>query len=109
LTGKSPVGRLAQEAISMANLQVEESMVALARERRTWREICALYPDEWVTLIDLEWEDGDEDNGEVSSAVVLAHSPQRGEGLRNTSALREREGIMECAHLAWIAARRTMA
>ena len=35
----------------MANLQVEESMAALARERRTWREICALYPDEWVTLI----------------------------------------------------------
>ena len=45
-------------------------------------------------MVEIEWED----DGEVASAVVLAHSKVRNEGLRETRALRDREKIMECAH-----------
>lgn len=82
----------------MANPQMETPIVAPARARLSWQEICARYPDEWVTIVAIEWENGDEDDGEVASAVVLAHSKIRNEGLRETRALRDREKIMECAH-----------
>ena len=65
------------------------------RERLSWKEICARYPDEWVTMTDFEWEHGDEDNGELVSAVVLGHSKKRGDSLRATRALRERENMMK--------------
>ena len=70
---------------------------APARERLTWAEICTRYPDEWVTLIDLEWT-GDPDDGRLAAAVVLGHSKKRGDSLRETRALRDEENIRECAH-----------
>lgn len=26
-------------------------------DRLSWRQICALYPDQWVLLVDVEWTD----------------------------------------------------
>lgn len=68
------------------------------RERLSWKEICARYPNEWVTMIELEWADGDEDSGELASAVVLGHGTKRGESLHDTRAIRERENVMKWAH-----------
>jgi hypothetical protein len=66
-------------------------------ERLSWKEICARHPDEWVTLTDFEWQDDDEDNGELVSAVLLGHGHKRGESLRATRELREREQITDVA------------
>src|SRR5688572_10205901 len=68
------------------------------RERMTWEEICARYPDEFVVLIHLEKEGGD-DFGRLLSAVVLGHSKERGECLRETRAIRDQERIYGCAYL----------
>jgi ParB family chromosome partitioning protein len=68
---------------------------ALMGERLSWTDIYARYPDEWVTMTGFEWQDGDEDNGELVSAIVLGHGTKRGESLRATRELREREQVME--------------
>jgi hypothetical protein len=44
----------------------------VAAERLTWAEICARYPDEWLTLADMTWLD--EEASQLDRAVVLAHS-----------------------------------
>lgn len=44
----------------------------LVGERLTWAEICARYPNEWVTMVDAEWVD--EDFTDVRTAVVVVHS-----------------------------------
>jgi hypothetical protein len=43
-------------------------------ERLSWKQICERYPDEWVVLAEMVFEDGDEEGGEIISAVVAGHS-----------------------------------
>jgi hypothetical protein len=84
----------------MANPQVEAPIVAPpARERLTWKEICARYPDAWVVMIDVEYENGDEDNGELLAGVVLDHSKNSKDCLRRTDPIIERDGIESSSHL----------
>jgi hypothetical protein len=59
-------------------------MLVTDRERLSWAEICARYPDQWVVLIDMKFENDDMDDGEIESAVVLGHTKTRGEVLRET-------------------------
>jgi hypothetical protein len=70
-------------------------MIGPARERLTWHEICARYPNKWVTITDLEWEEGDEDNGALVAAAVLGHSKKRWESLQATRYLRAEEHVTE--------------
>lgn len=44
----------------------------LVGERLTWVEICARYPNEWVTMVEAEWVD--EDFTDFRTAVVVVHS-----------------------------------
>jgi hypothetical protein len=48
-------------------------------------------------MAEFEWQDGDEDNGDLVSAVLLGHARKRGESLRATRELRERERISDVA------------
>jgi hypothetical protein len=48
-----------------------------ARERLTWAQICEKYPNEWVVIVDMKFENDDEDDGDVESAIVLTHSKGR--------------------------------
>jgi hypothetical protein len=43
-----------------------------AGDRLRWTEICARYPDEWVTMVAPEWSDPD--FTELVSAIVVVHS-----------------------------------
>jgi hypothetical protein len=72
-----------------------------ARERLSWAEICARCPDEWVVLVHVKHEDvgEDEESGEIESAVLLSHSKNRADCLREADPILEREGIHESAHL----------
>lgn len=69
-----------------------------ARPRLTWQEICRLYPDEWVLMIEPEWEEDDEDSGALLSAIVLGHSKDRGGCIRDTRAIRDQENILSDVH-----------
>jgi hypothetical protein len=54
-------------------------------ERLTWKEICERYPDEWVVLVDTDWQDLD--NFEFDRAVVLCHAKGRSEIYRHAKPL----------------------
>jgi hypothetical protein len=77
----------------MANAQAHESLRENTRERRSWAEICARYPNEWVVLTEWEDEHEDEESDMIVSAVVLGHAKTRGESLQLAKLLRERDGI----------------
>lgn len=83
----------------MATRHADLPAPSAVRERMAWKDICARYPDEWVVLIDVEHENGEEDNGEIVSAVVLGHSKKSGDCLRETKTIMDREQIRESAHL----------
>jgi hypothetical protein len=51
---------------------MSEAAVASNRERLTWEQIRARYPDAWVDLDEVEWEDGPERR--VRTAIVLRHT-----------------------------------
>jgi hypothetical protein len=53
-------------------------------ERLSWADICARYPDEWVVVVEIEYENDDMDDGDIVSAIVLGHTKTRGEVLRET-------------------------
>ncbi|MBI4814865.1 MAG: hypothetical protein HY791_01325 [Deltaproteobacteria bacterium] len=58
--------------------------------RLSWDEIRTRYPNEWVVLVEMEYEGGDEDDGELLSAVCLGHSKNPRDVLNQTRPLRER-------------------
>jgi hypothetical protein len=61
----------------------------------TWEEICALYPDEWVVLVEVDWvNDTDLD---FRSARVAGHGKTRKEPLVQARPLQPRYPSM--AHL----------
>lgn len=55
------------------------SAAALVSEPLTWAEICALYPDEWVCLVDIEGQN--ETDFEFTTARVAGHGKTRKEPL----------------------------
>jgi hypothetical protein len=57
-------------------------------EPLSWKQICALYPDEWVCIVEIEWvNDTDFDFG---SARVVGHGKTRREPLDQARPLRQR-------------------
>jgi hypothetical protein len=70
----------------MASSQSHVPVTELTRERLSWQQLCARHPDEWVTLIDLEWEKDDEDGSELVSAVCIGNGKRRGDSLQATVA-----------------------
>jgi len=81
----------------VATLHADAHADSTVPRRMTWAEICALYPDEWVVLVDLEHEDGDDDDGEVVAGVVVGHSKGHAACLVDSKPLRP-PGT-NCAHL----------
>ena len=73
----------------MATRRADAPACETRRERLTWNDICARHPDEWVVLVDLVWDNGDEENGELLSAVVLGHSKKRVDSMRETKPIRQ--------------------
>lgn len=57
-------------------------------EPLTWREICALYPDEWVALVEIDWVN--ENDLDFRSARVAGHGKTRREPLEQARPLRKR-------------------
>ena len=53
-------------------------------EPLSWREICGRYPNQWVTLAQIDWI---EDRFELRSAIVLASGPTRAEAVRRARPL----------------------
>ncbi|MBC7977848.1 MAG: hypothetical protein H7138_22945, partial [Myxococcales bacterium] len=43
-------------------------------ERLTWEQICRRYPDQWVALVELDWND---ETDELTVARVAGHGPNR--------------------------------
>lgn len=70
---------------------------SMVRRRMSWKDICAQYPNEWVVMVAMEWENNDKYDGALLSAVVIGHSKKRGESLRETRPIREREAVIEFA------------
>jgi hypothetical protein len=46
-------------------------------ERLTWSEIHSRYPDEWVVVVDVDWDE--EVNFHLTAALVLGHFKHRKE------------------------------
>ena len=46
-----------------------------ASKRLTWAEICARYPDEWVSVVDVVWVS--DIKRPFRTAIVLGHHKQR--------------------------------
>ena len=65
----------------------------------SWDVICARHPNEWVVLIDAEYEDADEDSGIITSAVVLTHSKSSAGCIREAKPITDAEGINGIWHL----------
>ena len=59
----------------------------------TWEEILARYPEQWVVLVNVDWGHRE---GELRSALVLAHGKNRDETLRRSDPIRA--GYREFAH-----------
>jgi hypothetical protein len=59
-------------------------------EPMTWAEICELYPDEWVCLV--EMDELEEQNFEAGTARVVGHGKTRREPLDQSKAVRAHYG-----------------
>jgi hypothetical protein len=57
-------------------------------EPLTWQEICALHPEEWVALVEIDWL-GDSDL-EFRTARVVGHGKTRSEPLAQARPVRAR-------------------
>ncbi len=55
----------------------EARAIGEAAERLTWDAICKRFPDEWVVVTDVEWEN--EGDVEFAAALVLGHYKRRKE------------------------------
>lgn len=45
-------------------------------ERLAWPQICECYPDQWVALVEMDWDD---ETDEFTTARVAGHGATRGE------------------------------
>ena len=72
----------------------EAPLIESALEPRlSWQEIKDRYPDQWVVLVEMVWDD-EETLSALRSAVVAAHSPNRREPLEQAAPLRPRYPCM---------------
>jgi len=55
-------------------------------EQLSWQEICNRYPDQWVAIVDIVWENEDE----VRAARVAGHGPHRADPLEQARHLHSR-------------------
>ncbi len=57
-------------------------------EPLSWKQICALHPDEWVCIVDVDW--ANDTDFDFRSARVVGHGKTRREPLDQARLLRER-------------------
>jgi len=55
-------------------------------EPLSWAEICRRYPEQWVALVEIDWEDEDE----IRTARVAGHGPRRADPLEQARHLHAR-------------------
>ena len=68
-------------------MSTAEKIAATISETLTWAEICRLYPDEWVCLVEIEHQPL---NGvEIKSARVIGHGKTRKEPFDQAKVWRE--------------------
>ena len=65
---------------------MSETQKSELSELLRWDEICRLYPDQWVALVEIEWVDDDE----IRVARVAGAGPRRADPLAQARALRSR-------------------
>jgi hypothetical protein len=58
-------------------MSTSEARTITGPDRLSWKQICKLYPDEWVVVTDIKWLD--EGDYEFDSALVLGHFRSRKE------------------------------
>ena len=56
-------------------MNADSAPTAVASERLTWDEICKRFPDEWVVLVETNWEN--DTDFDFDTALVLAHHKYR--------------------------------
>lgn len=61
--------------------------------RLSWETIKVQYPDQWVVLVEMEWDD-DVRLSRLRSAIVAGHGPGKLDPLTQTDALRPRYSRM---------------
>jgi hypothetical protein len=83
----------------MAQPSVSSTSARSPRERLSWAQICARHPDQWVVLINVEYQDGDEDNGDLVAAEVIGHDKTRGGSFREADPILDGEDIRRFSHL----------
>ncbi len=66
------------------------SAVPFTSEPLTWPEICARYPDEWVCLVEIGWQN--ETDFDFTTARVVAHGKTRKEPLVRSREVRAHYG-----------------
>ena len=64
-----------------------------SRQRMTWAQICAEYPDRWVVLVDVDWTNKD---GDFRTAIVLGAGAGRDATLRRFDPIKA--GYLDFAH-----------
>jgi hypothetical protein len=78
VAGKLDPARLASTMASMSQAMPIDPQKA---ERLTWKQICERYPDEWVVLVDMDWDEDDECDVSLTTgtALVVGHFKSRKE------------------------------
>lgn len=71
----------------MSNVAHAEPSEPELSEPLNWSEICRRYPDQWVTVVDIDWI---EDEDEFRTARVAGHGPRRADPLIQVRPLRAR-------------------
>ena len=78
-------------------MSTTNAAVTAPRERLSWKEICARYPDEWVVVAETVPDDDDESADiEFESALLLAHDTRRKEAYRLLAAHLAAHGGVGC-------------
>ena len=66
-----------------------ESIVATeSSERLTWDEVRRRYPDQWVTLVDVDWIN--ETDFEFRSAIAVGHGARRKDAIADAGVVLDR-------------------
>lgn len=93
--GQSLEGRvLTVDLLSETVTEMSEAAASVPSERLSWEEIRTRHVGEWVLLMDVDWID--DVDFEPRSAVLVAHSTDRGETRGRVKTLPEN---IEFAHL----------
>ena len=61
----------------MMDLNIEREAIGYMQERLTWEEIQNMYPDQWVGLVEVEYEP--DNQASIKSAVVRYIDKSKGE------------------------------